>query len=363
MREILSKLKKLDWILIICVVLLTLIGLISIYSSSREDFLNFKKQIFFFISGFLLMILVSFFDWRTIRESPYLILLFYFFCLLLLLGLFFFAPKIRGTKSWYQIGPLSFDPTEFTKISLLLLLAKYFSMRHVEMYKINHILISGAYVFLPAILVFFQPNFGSMLILILIWIGILFASGIKLRHFLILLLCGILVLVFGWSKLLKQYQRERILAFLQPGLTDPLKVGWSQNQAKIAIGSSGIFGQGIKKGSQTQLGFLPEPQTDFTFAAIGEEMGFVGIFILLFLFSLLIWRIFKITFESKNNFPRLFACGFSVLITSQLFVHIGMNVGLLPVIGIPLPFVSYGGSSLIAHFIGLGILQSMRSRG
>ena len=360
---VLIHLKKLDWILITAALFLVGLGLISIYSSSitSGDFLNFKKQIIFLVIGFTLMILISFFDWRVLKEDPYLILFSYFFCLILLGGLFFFVSKIRGVKSWYTIGPISLDPIEFTKIILIILLAKYFSTRHVEMYRINHILISGVYLLVPSLLIFFQPNLGSVLILISIWIGILIVSGIKLRHFLILILVFLLIFVFGWKTLLKDYQRERILTFIQPQISDPLKIGWSQRQAKIAIGVGGIFGQGIGEGSQTQYGFLSEPKTDFIFSAVAEETGLVGVGILLLLFSILLWRIFKIAIESQSNFAYLFASGMAFLFISQIFIHIGMNIGILPIIGISLPFVSYGGSSLVANFIGLGILQSIKT--
>jgi len=355
--------KKLDWILITAAVLLTGIGLLSIYSSSlgQQDFLNFKKQIIFFVGGFFLMLGLSFIDWRALREDPYLILIFYFLCSVSLLGLFFFAPEIRGVKSWYKIGPISIDPIEFTKIVLIILLAKYFSGRHIEMYRIRHILLSGLYVLIPALLIFFQPELGSILILIALWTGILLISGIKIRHFLILCLCGLLVLILGWSVFLKDYQKERIISFIAPQI-EPLGGAWSQNQAKIAIGSGGIFGQGLGRGSQTQYGFLPEPQTDFIFAAIAEEFGLVGVGILLFLFSLFIWRIIKITLSANSNFPRLFGTGLFIILISQIFINIGMNLGILPIIGIPLPLVSYGGSSLIMTFVGLGILESIKSR-
>jgi rod shape determining protein RodA len=353
--------KNLDWILIISAVLLVSIGLLSIYSSSigRGDFSNFKKQIIFFTIGICLMFFFSFFDWRVFRENSYLILTLYFLCLVVLAGLFFFAPEIRGVKSWYRVGPLSFDPIEFTKIVLIILLAKYFSIRHIEMYRFRHILLSGFYIFLPAALIFLQPDLGSVLILLFLWLGILIISGIKLRHFLILVFCGILILILSWGFLLKDYQKERILSFIAP--TDPLGVSWSQNQAKIAIGSGGVLGQGIGSGSQTQYGFLPEPQTDFIFSAIAEEMGLVGVSVLFLLFLILIWRIFKIALISQSNFPRLFTTGFAILLISQIFIHIGMNLGILPIIGIPLPLVSYGGSGLIAFLIGLGILENIKN--
>ena len=360
-KSLFSHFKKLDWNLIIIVFLLIGIGLVSIYSSSfgRDYFLNFKKQIIFASIGFLLMLLISFFDWRVFQTDPYLILILYFLCILLLLGIFFFAPEIRGVKGWYKLGPIAFDPIEPTKIILIILLAKYFSMRHIEIYRVIHILISGLYVLLPSVLIFFQPDMGSVLVLINLWIGILLISGIKLRHFFILLLCGFLVLALSWSTVLKDYQKQRLLSFIKPQLSDPLKIGWNQRQAKIAIGSGGLFGQGINNGSQTQNGFLPEPQTDFVFSAIAEEAGLIGITVLFLLFSLLIWKIFQIAIRTDSNFSRLFASGLSVLLLVQCFIHIGMNLGILPIIGISLPLVSYGGSGLLVIFISLGILQSI----
>ena len=361
MKGILIHLKRLDWVLIVSTLFLVGIGLVSIYSSSlgRGDFLNLKKQIIFFTISLFLMFLFSFFDWRGLRENPYLILILYFLCLFGLLGLFFFAPEIRGIRSWYKFGPLALSPIEFTKIVLIILLAKYFSMRHIEMYRIRHILLSGAYILLPIVLIFPQPDLGQVLILIALWVGVLLISGIKLRHFLILVLCFLLISILSWSFLLMDYQKERILSFLFP--YDPLGVSWSQNQAKIAVGSGGVFGQGLGSGSQTQYGFLPEPQTDFIFSAIAEETGLLGVSVLLFLFSILFWRIMKIAIDSQTNFPRLFASGLTIILVSQTFIHIGMNLGLLPIIGIPLPLISYGGSNLIATFIGLGILQSIKT--
>ncbi len=361
MNSLIFHFKRFDWVLIISALLLVSIGFVSLYSSSvgSGSFLNFQKQAIFFVLALFLMIFFSFLDWRIFREDSHLILFLYFISCLMLVGLFWLAPEIRGIKSWYKFGPLSIDPIEFTKIVLIILLAKYFSMRHIEMYKVRHIILSGFYVFLPAFLIFLQPDLGSVLILITLWVGILIISGIQVRHFLVLVLCFILLLGFGWNTLLKDYQKDRILNFFTPQL-EPLGSGWNQAQSKIAIGSGGIFGQGFTKGSQTQYGFLPEPQTDFIFAAIAEEFGLIGVCILLILFSVLILRIIKIAIDSKSNFPRLFASGFSIILISQIFIHIGMNIGILPIIGISLPLVSYGGSSLISTFIALGILQSIK---
>ncbi len=355
---LLRHLKKLNWKIIFFSTALSIIGIISIFSS--QDNYNPIKQIIFLFLGLSFMFLTSFLDWRIFKENSYIILLLYFLFLLLLIGLFFFAPEIKGARRWYKIWDLSFDPLEVGKIILIILLAKYFSMRHVEMYRLRHIIFSGIYIIIPFFLVFFQPDMGSAMILIFLWIGTLLISGIKLKYFILLFFLGITSFIGGWVFFLKDYQKSRILSFLSP-LSDPLGSGWSQIQSRIALGSGGFWGEGIFKGSQTQHGFLPEPHTDFIFASIGEEMGFLGISIIFILFILLIRELFKIVFYSNNNFSRLFSFGFIIILVSQFFVNIGMNMGVLPVVGISLPFLSYGGSSLISTYIALGIIQSMNA--
>lgn len=357
--------KKLDLGIIIFIILLAGIGIISLYSFSRAsgDFLYFQKQIMFLAIGLFLMTITAFFDYRILKNNPYLVLILYAISLISLIGLFIFAPSVRGVKSWYKIGNFSIDPAEFAKLILIIILAKYFSYRHVELYKLRHIIFSGIYMIIPATLIYFQPNLGSALILVFIWFGILIVSGIRLKHFLFLFLLAIIVFYLGWSFFLKDYQKERIISFLMPDYK-PLEIGWNQRQAKIALGSGGLFGKGMSMGSQTQYGFLPEPKTDFIFAAIGEEFGFLTILTMLILFFILFLKIISAAFKADNNFSRLFALGLLIWIFSHFLVNIGSNIGIVPVIGLPLPFVSYGGSSLITMFLAIGILQSaiMRSR-
>lgn len=358
----LSFLKRIDWWLAISACLISAFGLAAIYSYSlaQGSFLNFEKQLVFFVVGVALMFALSFFDYRILRNNSYLILILYFICILLLAGLHFFAPDIRGTRGWYKIGFLSFDPIEPTKIVLIILLAKYFSMRHVELYKIQHIIISGIYVFFPAILVFIKPDLGGTIVLLSIWLGVLLISGIKLKHFLILLTCFVVASGLSWQFLLKDYQKGRILSFIFP--YDVLGGSWSQTQTKVAIGSGQLLGQGIGNDSQVQYGFLPEPHTDFIFSAIAQEWGLAGIATLFLLYISLIWRILKIALQAESNFPRLFATGFAIILIAQFLINIGMNLSLLPVVGLYLPLVSYGGSGLIGNFISLGILQSIHAR-
>jgi rod shape determining protein RodA len=359
MEKIFWHLKKIDWFLIILIFLLFLIGCVEIFSISKGNLFDLKKQIVFFLFGFLLMIFISFFDWRILRENSFLILGFYFLTLFLLILVLLF-PETRGRKGWFEIGFLSFDPAQIAKISLLILLSKYFSLRHKELYDLKHIFISGFFVFLPALLIFKQPDFGFFSLILFLWFSILFFSGIKIRHFLLIILLLSLTGFLGYQKILKPYQKERLLSFLKIKSEDPLKIGWSQRQAKIAISSGGLFGKGINNGFQVQSGFLPESKTDFIFAAIAEEMGFLGISFLLFLYLIIFWRLFRFSITLESNFAKLFTQGFLSILFFECFLHLATNLSLIPVIGFYLPFVSYGGSAIFANFICLGILQSFR---
>ena len=354
--------KKYDWMLIGCALGIAVFGLGAIYSYglAQQDFSLIQKQSVFLVLGLLAMVLVSFFDYRILRNNSYLILILYFICLALLAGLHFFAPSIRGTRGWYRLGFLSFDPIEPAKLVFMVLLAKYFSMRHVQMYKFRHIIFSGVYLVLMGFFIFIKPDLGGVAVLSFIWLGILIVSGIKIKHFLILVCCAALVAGFSWYFLLASYQKTRITAFLFP--YDILGTSLIHTQTKISIGSGRFFGTGIGGDSQVQYGFLPEPHTDFIFSAIAEQWGLAGIMALFFLYLIFIWRILKIAIQSQSNFPRLFAVGFAIMLITQFTINIGMNLSLLPVVGIYLPLVSYGGSGLIANFIGIGILQSIKVR-
>ena len=356
----LTHFKKFDWFLILPAFFLTLLGLLSIYSSSlmAGDFFSFKKQIIFFAVSIFLVIFLSFFDLRFLKTNSYLVLTLYFLSLLSLFGVLLLGTEIRGVKGWYKLGAFSFDPVPLATIVLIIVLSKYFSTRHVEIQRYGPILLSGLYALLPVLLILFQPDLGSALVLISVWLGVVIFSGIKLSHFLILCLIFLLLFTLGWKFWLEDYHKQRILSFLNPQM-DKKGISWSASQSKIAIGSGGFLGKGIGKGSQSQYGFLTEPKTDFIFSAIGEETGFFGVLLLFSALLFLFWRIIKIAFLASNNFVRLFAAGFGFLFLSQTFINIGMTLGLLPIIGIPLPFISYGGSQLISFYFGLGILGSL----
>ena len=358
---LISHLKKIDWLLVSLAVFLTSIGLLEIYNicSQEGNFLNFKKQLIFFILGLFLIILFSFFDYRILRTNSYLVLSLYILALVSLIGLFFLGTEMRGVKGWYNFGSFSFDPVPFMAVILIVVLSKYFSRYHVEIYRFRHIFFSGIYVLMPAVLIFLQPDLGSTLILIFLWVGIVILSGVKLSHFLILILVFSLIFIISWAFILKDYQKQRFISFLNPQI-DEMGISWNINQSKIAIGSGGLLGKGIGKGSQSQYGFLPEAHTDFIFSALAEETGLLGVSVLFFVFLILLFKIIKIALNSKNNFVRLFASGFAFLLFSQIFINIGMSLGLLPIVGISLPLVSYGGSQLLALYSGLGLLQSMK---
>jgi len=355
-------LKKLDWVLIISVFLLCAIGLLSIYSTSfSQNKTFFYKQLGFIITGFFLILIFAILDYRFFRNHPGLLLTLYVGIILLLIGVLIFGKEIRGAVSWFRIGPFSFEPVELAKLVMILILAQYFSLRHIELYRIRHIIVSGIYIAIPIALIFFQPDLGSAMILIFLWLGIMIIAGIKLRQLIALSLIGLIIFGIAWSGLLKDYQKQRFISFIYPYL-DPLGSGYHRIQSVIAIGAGQLWGRGLGQGSQSQLQFLPEQYTDFIFASIAEEWGFIGIVLIFVLYFLLFFRITKISLNATNNFARLFCIGAAIVFLFQVFVNIGMNLGILPIAGISLPFLSYGGSNLIISFITLGIIQSIAVR-
>jgi len=354
-------LKKLDWVLIISVLLLIIIGLMSIFSTSfSHDKSYFYKQAVFLIIGLFLMLVFAFIDYRFFRNHSTLLLILYFLSVLLLIAVLFFG-KTRGAASWFNFGLFNFEPVEFAKLVMVLIFAQYFSLRHIELYRITHIVISGAYTMLVTGLVFLQPDLGSAMVLIFLWLGVMVIAGIKLKQLLILFIIGLILFNIAWLGVLKQYQKDRITSFINPYL-DPQGSGYHQIQSMIAIGSGQFWGRGLGHGPQSQLNFLPEQHTDFIFAAIGEEWGFIGLIIIFILYFLFFYRIVRIALQSENNFARLFCIGAAIVFIFQVFVNIGMNLGLLPIAGISLPFISYGGSNLLINFVMLGIVQSIAVR-
>lgn len=353
-------LRRYDWLLMGAVLMLVAIGLISLYSlSGVSPFPFFARQLAWAGIGAVLLVAASFIDFRLFRTQSAVVFFSYAVSVFLLGFIFVAGARIRGVRAWFQIGGVALQPVEAAKLTLIILLAKFFSKRHIEIYRIRHLVVSGLYVAVPTLLVLIQPDLGSAVVLIATWLAVVIFSGMKLRHFFSLALIGGLIALIAWFAMLLPYQKSRIVSFLDP-YRDPKGAGYQMIQSMIAVGSGRVWGKGLGYGSQSHLHFLPEPQTDFIFAAFAEEWGFVGTLILLALFFIVLWRILRIGIRAQDNFSRLYALGFAALIATQAFIHIGMNMGVLPITGITLPFVSYGGSSLVMMLVGVGIVQNIK---
>lgn len=346
--------KRLDWSLNFGILLLFGAGILSLASTSPK---LFWAQFSWGILASLIIILAANFDWRSFVNYRWFIYGVYGFSLLLLLLTYAVAPSIRGARAWLPIGPFQFQTSEFSKFALILILSYFFAKRHVGIAHLKTISASFIFLALPMILILIQPDMGSALILAGIWFGYLLVSGIRWRHLFAAALVGIVTLVSMWGFYLKDYQKERILGLFQPE-RDPLGVNYNVIQAKIAIGSGGFFGKGFGQGTQAQLGFLPEAQTDFMFAAFIEEWGLLGAIAVLSAFLLVLYQIIRIAMLSDNNFSKLICLGASMMFLLHFIVNTGSNLGLMPVIGVPFPFLSYGGSNLMVSALLIGMIQS-----
>lgn len=342
-------------------VAISLLGVLNLWGISGVGSLLFKKQIIFIIIGLSTMTALSFFNYRYLKNYSLPVLGLYFVSVLLLL-LTFYSQSVRGVNSWIILGDLTFEPVELAKLMLIVLMAKYFSQRHIHINDFRHIIVVGIYFSLPFIIIFLQPDLGSSIIFLAIWLGMLVAAGINKRHLFLIISSGILVGYLAWLFALQPYQKTRITAFLDPH-NDPRGSGYNIIQSKIAIGSGYFFGNGLGEGSQSNLGFLPEPHNDFAFAAFTEQLGFMGISAVMVMIMLIISRILYIGSRTTSNFGKLFSVGLAIFIGSHVFISAGVNVGLLPVTGLSFPFLSYGGSHLISLMIGLGIMQSIKRYG
>jgi len=344
-----------DWPLNGAVLLLAAMSLTTIFSVARN---LFWYQLIWFVLGLLIIIFFSQVDWRPLINYRWFVFAIYAISLLLLVVALLFAPAIRGVRGWLVFGPLQIQVAEIAKLSLIILFSYYFAYRHIGIAQWRNILISLGYVVLPALLIFFQPDLGSMLVLVGLWAGYLLVSGIRWRHLLIGLIILAIIFSVGWNYVLQDYQRDRIVGLFNPDY-DPLGVNYNAIQSKIAIGSAGFWGKGFQQGTQVQLGFLPEANSDFIFAAFIEEWGLFGAIVFLIVFAVLLFRIIKIGLMAENNFSKLACLGTAILLLLHFVINIGSNTGLLPVIGISLPLFSYGGSNLLTNAVLIGIVQSI----
>lgn len=356
------KLHGYDIYLTIVVFILCSIGLATIYSvdlSRGDSLIYFPTQFIAFLLGFGGFVFLSF--WHHTRFSAAARVT-YIIGLTLLIGVLLFGSTIRGTTGWFRVAGFSFQPAEFAKVALILLLGWWISKQGRQFHKWEYVASSGIATGLYVGLIFMQPDLGSALVLTGIWFGLLVLSGVKKRYIFSFILIGAVAAVLGWMFFFAPYQKERVLTFIDAG-RDPLGSGYNVTQSMIAIGSGQFWGRGLGFGSQSQLHFLPEAQTDFIVSVIGEELGFFGVFAVLVLYLLLILRLAQIGKNAKDDFGTYTTFGIALLFLIQLFVNMGGATGILPVTGVTLPFLSYGGSSLIMNFLLLGVAASVARSG
>ncbi len=357
-----NKLVRTDWILVCSVFLLLAISLTVLYSASLStgqtgDLSIFWRQAIFALLGIFAMFFFSFGNYQILKKQSTAL---YFIILFVLSIVLIFGMNIRGTSGWIGIGSLRFQPVELAKLVMIIFMASFISQKRSEFGELGRVIISAVLMGVIMFLVFKQPDFGSAMVLFGIWIGMLFVSGLS-RKVVIGIFVAILSLAFiGWFHL-ADYQKARINTFLDPS-SDPRGSGYNVIQSTVAVGSGGFWGKGIGHGSQSQLNFLPEKHTDFIFAAIAEELGFAGSIAVLVLFFVIFYRIGIIAKKATDNFGYLLAIGVLFMIFLQMLENIGMNIGLMPVTGIPLPFLSYGGSSLVVVLSAMGIINNIHIR-
>ncbi len=348
-----------EWPLYSIGLALALLGLLTMHTFGEHSLA--PRQLVWIGVGTVVYFTLAALDMRLIRRTP-IILTGYGIALALLLVLLVAVHPVMGARSWFSFGLFSFQPTDPTKLVLIALLAKYFSRRHIEIADIRHIIVSGLYAAAPALLVLLQPDLGTAVILGAIWFGLVLVSGIPKRHLAAVLAVGILAATALWFGGLHDYQRARIMAFVNPA-ADIHGSGYNAYQATIAVGSGEWLGKGIGYGTQSKLRFLPQYETDFIFAAYAEEWGFVGVLFALLLYGLLFARLLEIARRSATNFDAFFTVGVLILLAAHVAIHAGINVGLLPVTGTTIPFMSYGGSHLVMEFGALGIVASLSKYG
>ncbi len=310
------------------------------------------------------ILVVAFFwlvDWRVLLNHRWFIWGFYLFTVALLVAVYFTAPVVRNTRSWLAWGPLNFQPVELVKVALILVYAQFFSKRHLRVASWQNIFASLLYFAIPAVLVMLQPDLGSTLVLFGIWFGFLLVSGLPRERILIVAIAFLVAGFFVWNYGLKDYHRERIIGVFYPERSI-LGINYSVHQSKIAIGSAGFWGKGYGQGSQTQLGFLTEPSSDFILAALIEEWGFFAGFLVIGAFLGLVFRVLKIGNLADQNFEKFICLGAAMVFGLHFLLNAGSATGLLPVVGVPFPFLSYGGSNLLTNFILLSIVNAIALR-
>jgi rod shape determining protein RodA len=351
---------SLKWILgaTILLIFLGILVIASLSSSEVDRWQLLKKQTISLAIALGAYFLFRLVDYRLFRNSSYFLLVFYFFAIFMMVLVLFFGTKVNGITGWLNLGFFNFQPVELAKLAVILILAKYFSNRNIEIWQFKHILISGMYAAIPAILAILQPDLGGAAIIIGIWFCVLLLAGLRLKQLLLLLLIFAIIGTLSWQYVLKPYQKVRLMSFFSDS-QDLQGSQYNARQAIIAIGSGGLMGKGLGWGTQTQLRFLPAAQTDFIFSSIGEELGFIGVALILFCFSTIFYNLTQIGLNLQENFTKLAVMGIAINLSLNFVVNIGMNLGVIPIVGLPLPFVSFGGSHLLIEFMALGFISNI----
>jgi rod shape determining protein RodA len=346
-----------DGLLFGAVMCLTIFGLVTMYSPV-EDNIFFNRQIIWVAIVTFIFFLAIIPNYRFLRTGN-IIFYSYLVTIILLVLVLFFGEMTLGARQRFDLGFFSLQVSDPAKLILIALLAKYFAKRHELISDFKHILVSGFYVLIIFGLVLIQPDFGSAMIIFAIWFGMVLVAGIRFRHVAVVFLLGTVALGGMWQFVFQDYQKDRIMTFFDP-LSDIQGTGYNAYQSTVTVGSGQIFGKGIGYGTQSKFLYLPEYETDFIFAAFAEEWGLVGVAVLFVLFGVVIWRLLYHATMGVSNFEKLFATGVVIFLLAHFFIHIGINIGVLPVTGTTVPFLSYGGSHLMTEFVAIAMVLGMR---
>jgi rod shape determining protein RodA len=352
-------LKGYDWFLLGSVIFLCAMGLAVLFSTTYDLNISSEasKQAINVVLGFVGLFVLSRLDYRMFKSYTGVL---YIILILLLLSVQLFGKTANEAQRWIDFGFFQFQPSLLSQFLMAIILAKYFSENYEELQKLWPVIKSAIYVGIPTVLVAFEPNLGTAFVFVFMWGVMLLVSNAKKIYLALAGIAGIATLPAVWF-FMKDYQKQRVLTFINPTI-DPQGAGWNVNQAMIAIGSGQLWGRGLGHGTQSQLNFIPEKHTDFIFAALAEEMGFIGVLVLLFLFGVLFFRGIRIAILARDFFGTYLTIGILAMLFVHVFVNIGMNMGVMPVTGIPLPFISYGGTPILVDLMGVGILLSIYSR-
>ena len=358
MKRFLSLISRIEPALFLSMFFVLIAGLLTMSSFEGRD-AYFWKQGVWIIVGITVFVCASFFEYRFLKQTRVVVSI--YALLLGVLSLLFVLGRVtKGAQSWFSLGGFSFQPADLMKLALIIVLAKYFSRRHIEIANIRHIIVSGVYALIPFALVALQPDFGSAMVLFAIWFGMVLVSGISKKHLFLVFAMGTITFLIAWNFVFKPYQKARIINFIDP-LQDIRGTGYNAYQSTIAVGSGGLLGKGIGYGTQSRLNFLPEYKTDFIFAAYAEEWGFIGALLLLVFYLLIMYKLARYALVADSTFEALFTYGVLIWFLTHIAINIGMNLGVMPVTGIPLPFMSYGGSHLAAECLALGMAVGMHA--